>query len=140
LSNVYLIRHGQAGTRDNYDTLSELGREQSRRLGEHFVSLRRQQETAVEVRCVYLRRGSHFPEVDVRSQWNEFDLDHVYRGTEFRAGYEQMREEMLTGPAAAIHRRWTPCDMKVVESGFSDVMNTKENRGTASAIESARAI
>ena len=137
MSSVYLIRHGQAGTRDNYDSLSELGRAQARRLGEYFAAegiefktaisgaLRRQRETAAEVRCAYLCRGSHFPEVEVRSEWNEFDLDHVYRGIaprlceddpEFRAGYEQMREEMLAGPEAAIHRRWTPCDMKVVES------------------------
>lgn len=137
---MYLIRHGQAGTRDNYDSLSELGREQARRLGEYLVSegiefktvfsgaLRRQQETAAEVRCAYLRTGSRFPEVEVRSEWNEFDLDHVYRGIaprlcdddpEFRAGYQRMREEMLASagdPNAAIHRRWTPCDIKVVES------------------------
>ena len=33
---IYLIRHAQAGSRDNYDVLSELGREQARLLGEHL--------------------------------------------------------------------------------------------------------
>ena len=58
LSRVYLVRHGQAGTRKAYDSLSELGRRQARLLGEYFVSekiqfaaaysgaLVRQQETA----------------------------------------------------------------------------------------------
>jgi len=37
---IYLIRHGQAGSRDNYDVLSELGRDQAVLLGEHFASQR----------------------------------------------------------------------------------------------------
>ncbi len=136
MSYVYLIRHGQAGTRDHYDALSELGREQARRLGEYLVSagvefkaaisggMRRQRETAAEVRCAYLRAGLPFSEPEVRAEWNEFDLDHVYRGiaprlceddAEFRAGYERMRDEMRD-QNAAIHRRWTPCDTKVVEA------------------------
>ena len=61
MSNIYFIRHGQAGTRDLYDSLSELGRRQARLLGEHLVSqeiefaaayvgaLARQQQTAAEV-------------------------------------------------------------------------------------------
>ena len=31
-----MVRHGQAGTREHYDSLSELGRTQARLLGEHF--------------------------------------------------------------------------------------------------------
>ncbi|MGH9838118.1 MAG: histidine phosphatase family protein [Blastocatellia bacterium] len=58
MSTIYLIRHGQAGTRENYDVLSTLGREQARLLGAHFAErkmgfdsiyaggLNRQQETA----------------------------------------------------------------------------------------------
>ncbi len=38
MSNVYFIRHGQAGTREVYDSLSELGRTQARLLGRYFVS------------------------------------------------------------------------------------------------------
>ncbi len=61
MSVVYLVRHGQAGTRENYDSLSDLGRRQARRLGEHLAaqgvrfdaawsgSLARQRATAEEV-------------------------------------------------------------------------------------------
>ena len=38
MSVLYLIRHGQAGTREHYDTLSELGRAQARLLGEHLAA------------------------------------------------------------------------------------------------------
>src|SRR5262249_14935009 len=39
MSVIYLVRHGQGsfGT-DNYDKLSELGREQARLVGEHFAT------------------------------------------------------------------------------------------------------
>ena len=57
---LYLVRHGQAGTRENYDSLSPLGRQQARLLGEHLRSqgitfeaiysgaLKRQRATAEE--------------------------------------------------------------------------------------------
>ena len=38
MSYIYLIRHGQAGSRDNYDVLSEPGQQQARSLGEHLLS------------------------------------------------------------------------------------------------------
>ena len=75
LSSVYLVRHGQAGTRDAYDSLSELGRRQSRLLGEYFLSqgiefaaaysgaMLRQQQTAAEVSTAYAKAGVPFPEI-----------------------------------------------------------------------------
>jgi hypothetical protein len=90
--------------------------------------MRRQRETADEVRCAYLRVGLPFPEVEALPEWNEFDLDQVYRNLaprlceddpEFRAGYEQMKDEMLASAgdaSAAVHRRWTPCDVAVVHA------------------------
>ena len=74
MSRVYLVRHGQAGTREAYDSLSDLGRRQARLLGEYFVSekihfagaysgtLVRQQETAMEVEAVYREARVCFPE------------------------------------------------------------------------------
>src|ERR1700733_9949585 len=91
LSRVYLVRHGQAGTRKAYDSLSELGRRQARLLGEYFVSekihfaaaysgtLVRQEETGAEVRAVYREAGICFPQIEREPNWNEFDLTHVYR-------------------------------------------------------------
>ncbi len=69
MSAVYLIRHGQAGLRHNYDTLSDLGHTQARLLGEYLAAqkikfaaiysgaLTRQQETAGEVRAALERAG-----------------------------------------------------------------------------------
>jgi len=140
LSSIYLVRHGQAGTRESYDSLSALGRRQSRLLGEHFVSqgieftaayagaLARQQETAAEVRRAYTEAGVPFPELVVESGWDEFDLGQVYQelapllceeDAEFRSDYEAMREEVKASNGAhdaEVHRRWRPCDTKVLEA------------------------
>ena len=140
MSSIYLVRHGQAGTRDSYDSLSELGRRQSRLLGEYFVSQRiefthayvgalsRQQQTAVEVSRAYAKAHVSFPEVVVEKGWDEFDLARIYRDiaphlceedSEFRSDYEAMREEVKASAGAKVadvHRRWRPCDTKIVEA------------------------
>ena len=140
MSSVYLVRHGQAGTRDNYDSLSELGRRQSRLLGEYFLSqgivftaaysgaMLRQQETAAEVSTAYTEAAVPFPEIIIDSQWNEFDLVQVYReigpllcaaDPEFRSEYEEMRRQVTESAgvhSAQVHRRWRPCDTKMVEA------------------------
>ncbi len=137
---MYLVRHGQAGTRDSYDSLSELGRRQSRLLGEYFLSqgieftaaysgtMLRQQQTAAEVSTAYTKAAIPFPEIIIDHQWNEFDLARVYReigpllceeDSEFRSEYEDMRQQVRQNigvPDAEVHRRWRPCDTKIVEA------------------------
>ena len=143
MSTVYLVRHGQAGTRDAYDSLSELGRRQARLLGEHFVSqsmrfasafsgaLLRQQQTAEQIGAAYSNAGVSFPSTTVDPGWDEFDLGRVYgeiaprlaaEDPEFRREYEEMREQVRTSAGAhgaRIHRKWLPCDTKVVEAWLS---------------------
>ena len=142
MSTVYLVRHGQAGTRDDYDALSALGRRQARLLGEHFVSqgiqfaaafaggLSRQRQTAEEVSAAFPRAGVSFPSLGIDSRWNEFDLGKVYseiasqlcaEDHQFRLEYEKMREQIRAsdGADAAIHRKWLPCDTKLVSAWIS---------------------
>jgi broad specificity phosphatase PhoE len=123
LSRVYLVRHGQAGLRHNYDQLSELGVTQARLLREWFVregieldsivsgSLTRQVETA--------RHAAGEPEIEPLLA--EFDLDMVYRSIapvlreldpEFRREYEAMVVSMRSDHAP-VHRQWNGCDVKV---------------------------
>jgi broad specificity phosphatase PhoE len=140
VSRIYLVRHGQAGTREAYDSLSDLGRRQARLLGEYFVSekihfrsaysgaLVRQQETACEVSAVYAEAGVSFPEIVREPGWNEFDLTHVYRALaprlcaedpEFERQYQELLTQARTAaeqPEASVNRRWLPCDVKVVEA------------------------
>ena len=133
MSAVYLIRHGQAGNRDDYDRLSDLGHEQTRLLGAYLVeqqipftqlisgALRRQQETAANV-VQELRRVGSCPELTTDPQWNEFDLDDVYRqiapqigavDETFKQGYEELLRQM-TSPEDAIHRKHSSLDIAVV--------------------------
>jgi broad specificity phosphatase PhoE len=138
LSRVYLVRHGQAGTRKAYDALSDLGRRQARLLGEYFVSekmqfagayrgkLKRQQQTAEEVRLAFGEAGECFPEVIPDAGWNEFDLDHIYRALaprlcdedpEFEKEYRDMAAQARASAeehGAPVNRRWMSCDRKVV--------------------------
>jgi broad specificity phosphatase PhoE len=140
LSTLYLVRHGQAGTRDAYDSLSELGKRQAQLLGEHFVSqgiqfalasagaLLRQQQTAEQIGTAYAAANASFPAVSVDPGWDEFDLSKVYReiapqlcaeDLEFRREYEEMREQVRKSEGAheaRIHRKWLPCDTKLVEA------------------------
>lgn len=128
MSVLYLIRHGQAGTRDDYDSLSGAGRTQARLLGGHFRergicfaaavsgSLSRQKATAAEV----------LPdtEIGVDEGWDEFDLARVYQelaphlirdDAQFRAEYDEM-QRAIAGGDAAVHRKWNNCDKKCVRA------------------------
>lgn len=140
MSRVYLVRHGQAGTRKAYDSLSELGRRQARLLGEYLVSeklcftaaysgaLVRQWETAQEVSAVYRESGTQFPEIVQEPNWNEFDLTHVYhalgplmsaKDSEFARQYAELVTQARAAaeqPEANVNRRWLPCDVKVVQA------------------------
>lgn len=143
MSNIHLVRHGQAGTREAYDSLSSLGQQQAQLLGEYFLaqqleftivysgSMQRQLQTAFAVKRVYDQAGVSFPVVTVDDQWNEFDLTDIYRelgpklseiDEEFRIEYEEMRLEVKQNVGvseAKIHRQWRPCDTKMVDAWIS---------------------
>jgi broad specificity phosphatase PhoE len=132
LSVLYLVRHGQAGTREDYDSLSPLGRTQARLLGEYFAaqdirfeaaysgSLARQRATAEEAGLGI--------DITVDRGWDEFDLSHVYSeiaphlaadDDEFRREYDEMQRTVVESQGAheaPVHRRWNSCDRKVVRA------------------------
>jgi broad specificity phosphatase PhoE len=133
---VTLIRHGQAGSRQVYDDLSEIGHEQSRALGEWFGErgvrfdaivtggLNRQRITAREMLAAMSAQGIASPVPVVDERWSEFDLDEVYAGIgpllagedeQFRLEYEELRREMAD-PESAAHRAWRNCDVMVVRA------------------------
>jgi broad specificity phosphatase PhoE len=119
LSIVYLIRHGQAGSRDNYDVLSDLGGQQGSRLGEYFLgegirfdavysgSMTRQRLTAELVCATCLQGGAPVPDIATDPGWNEFSLAAVYRGissrmieenSEFASDFDEMQEALRQDP------------------------------------------
>jgi broad specificity phosphatase PhoE len=109
-------------------------------LGEHFISqgirfasayagaLTRQQQTAERISAAYADAEVSFPAVRIDSGWDEFDLGRVYReiapllaaeDPEFLREYDEMREQVRVSEGAhgaRIHRKWMPCDTKVVEA------------------------
>jgi len=87
LTDVYLVRHGQASYgSDDYDRLSELGHQQSRWLGEYFAArglvfdsivhgaMKRHRETATGI-CEGM--GQSTPDMRVHSGLDEFDFETV---------------------------------------------------------------
>jgi broad specificity phosphatase PhoE len=133
---VTLIRHGQAGSRQVYDDLSEIGHEQSRALGEWLAArgvrfdaivtggLNRQRMTAREIVTAMDAKGVRSPAPVVDDRWSEFDLDEVYAGIgpllaredeRFRLEYEELQREMAD-PASSAHRAWRSCDVLVVRA------------------------
>lgn len=119
MGHIYLIRHAQAGSRDNYDVLSALGREQARLLGEHLTQegvaldavycggMQRQRHTAEIVCEVMASRGLAVPDVTPDERWNEFSLISVYRAIaqkmieespEFERDYREMQDAIRRDP------------------------------------------
>ena len=136
MSSLYLIRHGQAGLRQRYDTLSDIGRTQARLLGEYLAAqkiglsaiysgaLERQRETAAGILSALTRSGVVAPVLQIDPRWNEFDLDAVYQAIaprlaaddpEFRAEYEKLLLS-LQDENSPVHHTWTRCDKLVVRA------------------------
>jgi broad specificity phosphatase PhoE len=136
LITVYFIRHGQGGSRQDYDCLSDVGREQSKLLGAWLARssvrfeaawsgrLNRQRETAEQARDACLRDGVSFPLIQVHTCWDEFDLDAVYRGigpqiarhdNEFRRQVNDLEEQAMDA-SSSVHRTWAKCDTTLVRA------------------------
>jgi broad specificity phosphatase PhoE len=128
MSSVYLIRHGQAGTRDNYDVLSDTGRTQARLLGEHFRAagirfhacyaggMRRQQETAEAV----LGHVPGAPEMTIDPRWNEFSLEGLWKNLApaILASDQQFARDyaVLHAGNPAVDRVMTVCDVQLIRA------------------------
>ncbi len=148
MSWLYLVRHGQAGTRIDYDRLSEIGVDQARRLGKYLHAqnldvtrmvaggLKRQQETAQVVETILRANNMAVPALEIDPAWNEFDLEAVYRevapqlaaeDAEFREHHAQM-ELVMDDPGHPVHRKWTSADLTVIRAwmdGRHPVKNTE---------------
>jgi broad specificity phosphatase PhoE len=125
---LYLIRHGQAGSRDNYDLLSALGKDQAQLLGEYLRasgisfraafagSMRRQQETAE----LALGAMPHAPKISIDPRWNEFSLEGLWKTLAPRllAENEQFARDYQTLHAANpnIDRVMTVCDVELIRA------------------------
>jgi broad specificity phosphatase PhoE len=130
LSSLYLIRHGQAGTRRHYDALSDLGHRQAYLLGQHLAAqripfkaliagcLNRQRQTAGEVWRAYREAGLAIPDIVTESNWNEFDMTAVFSefapllseaDPRFKRDYQELLRK-LEDANSPIHQAWTDCD------------------------------
>ncbi len=136
MSRLYLIRHGQAGPRHDYDRLSDLGEQQSKSLGRYLVSLQveftaayvgrlsRQRCTAEAVRAEYRAVELPFPDLIEEPLWDEFDLGHVYQelaaplsddDPRFQQEFAEMMEAIENGDAD-VHRNHNYCDIAIVRA------------------------
>jgi broad specificity phosphatase PhoE len=125
---LYLIRHGQAGSRENYDLLSGLGKSQAQLLGEYFRaagisfraayagSMRRQQETAE----IALGETRDAPQIQTDACWNEFSLEGLWKtlAPALIAENEQFARDYhaLHAPNPNIDRVMTACDVELIRA------------------------
>jgi broad specificity phosphatase PhoE len=137
LSSIYLIRHGQAGTRAHYDTLSDLGHQQAYLLGQYLAAqkvpfkaliagcLNRQQQTAAGVWRAYREAGLAVPDIISEPGWNEFDMTAVFgefapRLSEddpgFRRDYQELLRTLEESKDSPMHRAWTDCDTQAMRA------------------------
>ncbi|ASK35900.1 histidine phosphatase family protein [Alloalcanivorax mobilis] len=90
MAKLFVVRHGQASFgAEDYDALSDLGRQQARWLGDYFAergirfqramsgSLKRQRDTAREI---LYRTELGEPELQTEAGLNEYDGHALYRG------------------------------------------------------------
>jgi broad specificity phosphatase PhoE len=136
LSALYLIRHGQAGTRGHYDALSDLGRRQAHLLGQHLAAqkvpfktfiagcLNRQRQTAEEVWRAYREAGVAAPDIVSEPNWNEFDMTGVFSefapllseaDPRFKQDYQELLRK-LEDVNSPIHQAWTDCDTQAMRA------------------------
>lgn len=132
---IYFVRHGQAGPRNDYDRLSDLGHRQTTLLGRHLAangprftrvvtgSLRRQRDSAENAFSLLPDR----PAITVDPRWNEFDLDSVYENigprlarddAEFDTLYQAYLKDR-EDPDAAIHCNHAKVDAMVCMAWIS---------------------
>jgi broad specificity phosphatase PhoE len=136
LSSLYLIRHGQAGTRGHYDALSDLGKRQAYLLGQHLAAqrvpfqafiagcLNRQRQTAEEVWRAYREAGVAVPDIVSEPAWNEFDMAAVFSefapllsdaDPRFKQDYQELLRK-LEDANSPIHQAWTDCDTQAMRA------------------------
>ena len=90
MSTLYLVRHGQASFfSDDYDRLSDIGRQQARRLGQYWIARRvvfdrvytgprkRQIDTADEIARLYAQAELPWPEPVVLDELDEYAAEEV---------------------------------------------------------------
>lgn len=141
---VSLIRHGQAGSRTDYDRLSTAGQRQAALLGQWLArrgvrfdvaivgGLERQKETA-RIALEQMREcGAEPPPLAEDPRWSEFDIDSVFaaiapqlaaRDAAFSAWHERLQENIRNGLDHA-HREWTTADTQVVRSWIEGEFET----------------
>ena len=134
LSVLYLVRHGQAGTRENYDSLSDLGRDRpvcsanisrARKIRFDAVysgALSRQQRDRGGERCPRSRNHRRSRMERVRS-WRRStpSMRRIWPPTTpiFAANTKRCRPRLIASQGAhdaPVHRRWNDCDKKVVRA------------------------
>jgi broad specificity phosphatase PhoE len=128
MPSLYLIRHGQAGSRDDYDLLSGLGKQQATALGRYLRGLNVRFDAAYSGDLVRQRETSRHvlgeldtaPDVSIDPRWNEFDLAGLWKGIAPRLLEEsetfQRNYELFHRDNAAAERVITTCDVELIQA------------------------
>jgi broad specificity phosphatase PhoE len=127
MSEIYLIRHGQASFgQENYDRLSALGVRQAKRVGRHLAELgrsfdaiysgrlARQKKTAEALVAEYARAGLKVPALTVSEAFDEYESKTVWES--------QIRQMAAEDPGVAEALDDIYADRKAFQYLFAKVM------------------
>jgi broad specificity phosphatase PhoE len=130
VSTIVFFRHAQAGTRDNYDQISDLGEHQARLLGDFFTHEGLRFHRLLTGPFLRQRRTAELAGLtaEVDPAWAEFDLDAVMarlvpRMQESDMGFAaryRRQQAIIDSGDAAVHRAWTEVDGEVVKAWIED--------------------
>jgi broad specificity phosphatase PhoE len=127
MSEIYLIRHGQASFgQENYDRLSVLGMRQAKWVGRHLAELgrsfdaiycgrlARQKKTAEALVAEYARAGLKTPTLTISKAFDEYDSTAVWES--------QIQQMAAEDPAVAETLNDIYSDPKTFQRLFAKVM------------------
>lgn len=150
MSQIYLVRHGQASLgKANYDQLSPLGERQAFVLGEHFKqlnvepeliitgTLQRHLQTSAQIQAG-LQSTAHSTQQETIAHWNEFDFETLIQSYLAGLGSDAPKPKTPSEFFSALRSALLAWSSNTINAELPETWDTFAER-TLSALEDLKA-